>query len=60
MYVHMVQLNLNLTEHARSMGSTQHVFHFIQVQALCVYTKLMTSNLSFRDLLCAPDVCTIV
>ena len=26
MYAYTVQLNLNLTEHACSMGSTQHVF----------------------------------
>ena len=30
----MVQLNLNLTEHTCSMGST-HVFHFTRVQAAC-------------------------
>ena len=28
-----VQLNLNLTEHTCSMGSTRHVFHFTHMQA---------------------------
>ena len=31
----MVQLNLNLTEHACSMGSTRHVFHFIHMKHVC-------------------------
>ena len=33
-----VQLNLNLTAHACSKGTTQHVFHFTHMQA-CVCTQ---------------------
>ena len=34
----MVQLNLNLTEHVCSMGTTRHVFYFTHTQA-CVCMK---------------------
>ena len=31
----MVQLNLNLTEHACSKGTTRQAFHFTRAQAAC-------------------------
>ena len=51
----MVQLNLNLTEHMCSKGTTQHVCFSFHMQ----HARLVMSNLQCKTLVYILDVCTM-
>ena len=53
----MVQLNLNLTEHACSKGTAHFSFH--TRASLPMHARLMTSNLLCKALMYALHVCTM-
>ena len=55
---YMVQLNLNLTEHACSKGTTRHIFYFTRCKP-AVHARLVTSNLLCKALVYALDMCTM-
>ena len=57
MHVCKYHIQYSLIEHVCTMGSTQQVFHFTHMH---VNARLMTSNISFKALVYALEVCMTV